>query len=367
MVHDVQIQPVQLPGIGNDFDWQLRDYESFRIFMLEELAARFPQRRHWTPADIEVVIIEVLASVLDQLSDMTDRVCKEAYLATARQPENMYRLLKLIGYDAIKQAGMAGLKDLLSSWLSRPEAMEKARKEGPACVHRQMRMVTVADYTQKIQEHPLVLLSSAQQTWGGSWFVIHVVVRLYNDISLDENISVPKSAPKSVPEKVPEEVTSAISRFHLRCGLADPLQGNSPITARCILSEYIEAYRMISHEVVLLDMVPVYIDLDATMILRANYYANDVRTRAQLALGNDPGGFFIPGNRGFGEGIHLGDIYQILTELAGVEKIVINRFKRSGELYTDQTAGGFIRLHQNEIAVGFETLSLRTETKRRTL
>ena len=40
----------------------------------EELAARFPERRRWTPGDLEVVMVEVMAALLDQLSDMADRV-----------------------------------------------------------------------------------------------------------------------------------------------------------------------------------------------------------------------------------------------------------------------------------------------------
>ena len=53
--------PRALPALGDDFDWLLRDYDGFRLFMLEELAARYPERRRWTPADLEVVLVEALA------------------------------------------------------------------------------------------------------------------------------------------------------------------------------------------------------------------------------------------------------------------------------------------------------------------
>ena len=96
--------PEPLPVHGNDFDWLLRDYDSYRLFMLEELAARFNERRRWTPADMEVVIVEALAVELDQLSDMLDRVHAEAFLETARRPESVRRLLSLIGYNAIALA-----------------------------------------------------------------------------------------------------------------------------------------------------------------------------------------------------------------------------------------------------------------------
>ena len=51
--------------------------------LLEELAARFPERPNWAPADMEVVLVEALAVVLDQLADMQDRVQAEAFLETA--------------------------------------------------------------------------------------------------------------------------------------------------------------------------------------------------------------------------------------------------------------------------------------------
>jgi len=56
--------PAPLPPVGDDFDWRLRDYDGFRLFMLEELAARFPERQRWTPADLEVVLVEALSAVL---------------------------------------------------------------------------------------------------------------------------------------------------------------------------------------------------------------------------------------------------------------------------------------------------------------
>ena len=88
--------PAPLADVGDDFDWQVRDYNSFRMFMLEELAARFPERKRWTPADLEVALIEVMATILDQLSDMMDRVAAEAYLETARRPETVHQLLNFI-------------------------------------------------------------------------------------------------------------------------------------------------------------------------------------------------------------------------------------------------------------------------------
>lgn len=34
--------PDALPELGDDFDWDQRDYDGFRLVMLQGLAARFP-------------------------------------------------------------------------------------------------------------------------------------------------------------------------------------------------------------------------------------------------------------------------------------------------------------------------------------
>ena len=117
--------PAALPKPGDDFDWRVRDYDGFRMFMLEELAARFPERNRWTPADLEVVLVEVLATVLDQLSDMLDRVANEAFLETARRPETVRNLLSFIGYDAVLAAKS---KDHIDDDLDGDEAIAALEK-----------------------------------------------------------------------------------------------------------------------------------------------------------------------------------------------------------------------------------------------
>ena len=173
--------PAPLAEAGDDFDWRVRDYDGFRMFMLEELAARFPERRRWTPADLEVVLVEVLATILDLLSDMADRVAAEAYLETARRPESVRRLLRFIGYDSIAMArardqiagaltGEAAIKALEDYWRGHPQAMDQAKREGPREIHTQKRMVTTDDYALRLREHPLVSRAHAWKEWSGSWW-----------------------------------------------------------------------------------------------------------------------------------------------------------------------------------------------------
>ena len=101
-----------LPDVGDDFNWLGRDFDAIRQLMLEDLAARYPEKTRFTPADLEVVIAEVMAAVLDQISDMADRVAVEAVLETARHPASVRRLLKFIGVNAGKDAVVAEELDL---------------------------------------------------------------------------------------------------------------------------------------------------------------------------------------------------------------------------------------------------------------
>jgi hypothetical protein len=345
------VLPLPLPPSGDDFDWLVRDYDSFRRFMLEELAARFPERTRWTAADLEVVLVEVLAAVLDQLSDMADRVAQEAYLETARRPESLRRLLSMIGYDAAIVAGLyddpqdhpngeTGATKLERLWRRNPNLMDAARVAGPRAIHTQRRMATIDDYALQLREHPLVLRASARSTWSGSWQTIRVAVILWNDSSLDEH-----------ELDYPTELRQKIIAFHSLHQLRLPPWGPDPPTVRTLLYPYLEARRMAGQEVILQDAIPVGIKMFISIRVRDNYFTSEVRSAVLEALGMAPGGFFEPGRLDFGEDLYASDIFQTLMALDGVENVCLNRFKRFGDEYPDQTTSGRIALNGLEIAV----------------
>lgn len=345
--------PAALPEIGDDFDWLVRDYDGFRRFMLEDLAARFPERTRWTAADLEVVLVEAFAAVLDQLSDMLDRVSAEATLETARRPDSVYSLLSLIGYgaqavaaeeEALKQETdqVAGL---LALWQREPERMEAARLAGPRAVHTQRRMVSLQDYAERLEDHPLVYRAHAAYEWGGAWPLVRVAVALRNDKDLDSD---PFAAPLSDEEI--RLLRDQVESFHTRSGLS--LEGlPEPLTFRVLLQDYLEAFRMLGQEVKLHQAEPVGIQLALSIRLRPNYFQSEVRAAAEEALGRGPTGFFRPGRLRFGEDLHAADIIQALMALDGVENVCVNRFKRLGAQFPDQAARGVIALDGLEIAV----------------
>ncbi|MEM7584265.1 MAG: hypothetical protein AAF560_12830 [Acidobacteriota bacterium] len=348
--------PSPLPDVGDDFDWRVRDYDGFRLFMMEELAARFPERQRWTPADLEVALVEVLATVLDQLSDMADRVASEATLATARRPDSVRRLLALLGYDAVAEALADGLiadpeaapaeapvlplaSQLESLWQRQPHLMEAARAAGPRSVHTQHRMVTATDYARRLEDHPLVLRAHARHLWSGSWNSVWIAIIGWNDHQLDEQ-----------GLQIPSELQAAVDRFHERRQLA-PVDWQTDPTLRSLLRPFLDAYRMAGQEVILEDAAPVPVTMALSLRVAPHYFRSEIRQAVTEALGTGPGGFFEPGRLSFGEDLHLGDLVQVIMTLDGVEHVCFNRFKRLGSQFPDRAALGRIPLQDLEIAV----------------
>ncbi|TKJ38537.1 hypothetical protein CEE37_12275 [candidate division LCP-89 bacterium B3_LCP] len=354
-VREVALPPA-LPQVGDDFDWMTRDFDSFRRFMLEDLAARFPERTRWTPGDMEVVIIEVMAAVLDQISDMADRVAAEAYLETARNPNSVRRLLQMIGYDA---ALLADLKDDDSSlsnsktkeeklealWRQNPTLMEEARKKGPRLIKTQKRMVTIEDYAQQLEEHPLVLCANASSHWSGSWTTLKAAVICWGEDNYLDEYSNKLTEPT-------EDLQKEVTEFHKERNITTPDWNSDTLpTIRTILRPYIEGYRMVAQEVILIDAVPVGIQMSISVFINVDYYQSEVKHAVEQALGTGPEGFFKPGRLAFGEDLHTSDIYEKLMSLNGIENVCLNRFKRFGNQYLDQSRTGTIKLDGLEVAV----------------
>lgn len=92
------------PGQRNEpsLDYLARDFNSLRQLMLDRMSVRLPD---WTPpggqrnpADLGVVLVELLAYVGDQLSYRQDAVATEAYLGTCRLRTSARRHARLVDY-----------------------------------------------------------------------------------------------------------------------------------------------------------------------------------------------------------------------------------------------------------------------------
>ena len=87
-------EEVELP----DIDYLAKDYASFRRLILDRMAQLVPDWRERNPADLGVVLAELLAYVGDHLSYQQDAVATEAYLGTARRRVSVRRHALLVDY-----------------------------------------------------------------------------------------------------------------------------------------------------------------------------------------------------------------------------------------------------------------------------
>ncbi|MFT6925782.1 MAG: hypothetical protein ACJAZP_001371 [Psychromonas sp.] len=365
------VLPAPLPEIGDDFDWDVRDYDGFRLFMLEELSARFPERRSWTPADMEVLLVESLSVVLDQLSDMNDRIQAESFLETARRPDTVRRLLQMIGYNPLLHTDSKLLErvsrrlngstaaenqrhdnqTLEKLWSYYPHLMEEAKLAGPLSIHQQLRMVTLQDYRDQLLTHPLVADVDAYMKWTGSWNTHYVVVRLIANLQLDDKLSETLvTAGELDQEQAVEIFNEQMADYYQRMEIADvaDIEGRS---SRFILQQIIKQQRMVGQEVLLENALLVGIVLAVSIGIKGDFYRTEIRDAVSEVLIDQNDGFFAPGNTRFGEDIVSSNIIELLTLLDGVESVCINRIKRVGSIYADQSGSGRIVLQGFEAAV----------------
>ncbi|MFO1086041.1 MAG: putative baseplate assembly protein [Reyranellaceae bacterium] len=94
-------QPVACPpvvGTKPDIDYLAKDYQGFRRLMLDRLSLLVPGWTERSPADLGVMLVELLAYAADNLSYRQDAIASEAYLATARQRVSVRRHARLVDY-----------------------------------------------------------------------------------------------------------------------------------------------------------------------------------------------------------------------------------------------------------------------------
>lgn len=81
-----------------DINYLAKDYASFRQLMLDRISTQVPRWQERNPADLGVVLVELLAYVGDHLSYQQDAVATEAYLGTARRRVSVRRHARLVDY-----------------------------------------------------------------------------------------------------------------------------------------------------------------------------------------------------------------------------------------------------------------------------
>lgn len=92
-------------------DYLARDYESFKHVLITAMGERVPGWQPTSEADLDQVLIDLIAAGADELADYQDRIGNEAYFATARKRLSLARYARLMDYH-IHQGNQA------ATWLA---------------------------------------------------------------------------------------------------------------------------------------------------------------------------------------------------------------------------------------------------------
>jgi len=88
-------------------DYLARDFDSIKHVLINAMRARVPGWEPTSEADLDQVILDLLAAEADELCDFQDRVMQEAYLGLARKRVSLARHARLMDYH-IHQGNQAG-------------------------------------------------------------------------------------------------------------------------------------------------------------------------------------------------------------------------------------------------------------------
>ncbi|MBD6618219.1 putative baseplate assembly protein [Komarekiella sp. 'clone 1'] len=91
-------EPTEKPPLPPVIDYLAKDYTSFRQLMLDRLAVTMPHWQERSPADLGIMLVELVAYKADYLSYFQDAVATEAYLGTARKRVSVRRHARLLNY-----------------------------------------------------------------------------------------------------------------------------------------------------------------------------------------------------------------------------------------------------------------------------
>jgi len=95
------------PAAAPAIDYLARDFDSLKHLLINAMADRVPQWQPTSEADLDQVILDLLAADGDELCDFQDRVMQEAYLGLARKRVSLARHARLLDYH-IHQGNQAG-------------------------------------------------------------------------------------------------------------------------------------------------------------------------------------------------------------------------------------------------------------------
>lgn len=168
---------------------------------------------------------------------------------------------------------------------SDPESIEEARLDAPYAFRTQQRGITEQDYAELAQRNPHVANAVAHIRWVGSFSTVFLYVQRVENRTIDAAF-------------------------------------------KAELQRFLEHFRLAGHEVEI--CAPYFVAL--SILLRVSLYPHAARSSVseQLAQAftNTRGGFFAPENFTFGQTVYLSQIVSTAMEIAGIERVEVERFRR---------------------------------------
>ncbi|MEV5986952.1 putative baseplate assembly protein [Streptomyces sp. NPDC052051] len=194
-----------------------------------------------------------------------------------------------------------------------PEPLEQARRLAPLDLRRtRLRAVTAEDYAALASALPGVQRAAAEIRWTGSLQEAHVAIDAYGG--------------ETPPEGLLDSVTQAL-----------------------------EAYRRIGHDLVVVPAQLVPLDIAFTVCARPGHQHGQILADLYRVLGSGrlPGGrlgFFHPDALTFGEPVRLSRLVAAAAAVPGVESVEVTRLQRLFEQDRGEREDGVLRLGPLEIA-----------------
>jgi len=365
----VQFPPLPVP-VPDDFDWTARDWDGFRRVMLESLASDNPDRARWSAADLEVTLVELLAASLDRFSHGLDAIFAERFLATARWPRSVVRLLSLIdgvapalaaltplldprerarfGFDAASQPDQALL--LLGLLRAHPQLIETAKAAGLAEVTRIQSLISIGDVTAFLQEVPCFAQVAVRSVVeGGIATYEGSVLMLDSSVRLDDRIS------SLGPGRADDMVAFFESaRLRLSPPFDNGFTAGSPLdalsaaeirdsTIRAAVLALARPLLPLSSGLCLRDGRRIGVFLRLCIEVDARYFRSEVDVAVRQLLSARPEGFFDQENFGFDVPLYLSDLQAALMALPGVAGVIVSSLRLVGDPGSEATGSGVLR------------------------
>ncbi len=92
-------KPAAAPQPEPAIDYLAKDFASFKHVLINAMADRVPNWAPTSEADLDQVLIDLIAADADELSDYQDRVMNEAFLTSARKRVSLVRHARLMDYQ----------------------------------------------------------------------------------------------------------------------------------------------------------------------------------------------------------------------------------------------------------------------------